>query len=254
MHSVLTCPSGADFDLYGSWESTPTTYSFYWGGITGGSEDVTYSYPSSGSWYIMVWSASGNGTYQLTVTVSYSQPYVYDIIIPIAILFIVIVFFAVVVVSNRRSSEYWSSSTYPRSQVPLAEAATPEERAQIAAPHLVQCKHCGASMRQSDNNCWNCGSPAKARLISSPTTTSQIRERTRSGVCMVCKSGLEKTDEILFCPYCGGLAHKDHMLEWLHVKDYCPTCGRHLDVAEVKKQADPQPRRRQTKNPGNRTG
>jgi predicted nucleic acid-binding Zn-ribbon protein len=55
---------------------------------------------------------------------------------------------------------------------------------------------------------------------------------------MVCKASLEKNDEMLFCPFCGSLAHKDHLLEWLHVKGYCPSCGRHLEDDEVNKQIE----------------
>jgi rubrerythrin len=46
---------------------------------------------------------------------------------------------------------------------------------------------------------------------------------------MVCKLEIFENDQVVRCPYCGYVAHKAHMLEWLHVKDYCPICHHHLD-------------------------
>jgi hypothetical protein len=70
MHSVLNCGS-ADFDLYGRLGAAPTTSTYDWRGYTSGGEDVTYSTPGQGTWYIMVRSYSGTGSYDLTVTITY---------------------------------------------------------------------------------------------------------------------------------------------------------------------------------------
>ena len=72
MYSVLTCGS-ADFDLYGRRGSPPTTSTYDWRGYTSGGEEVTYSNPGSGTWYIMVRSYSGTGSYALTVTITYQS-------------------------------------------------------------------------------------------------------------------------------------------------------------------------------------
>ncbi len=73
MHAVLTCGS-ADFDLYGRLGAEPTTSTYNWRGYTSGGEDVTYSNPGAGVWYIMVRSYSGTGSYALTVSLTYSGP------------------------------------------------------------------------------------------------------------------------------------------------------------------------------------
>ena len=72
MHSVLTCGS-ADFDLYGRLGAEPTTSTYDWRGYTSGGEDVTYDNPGAGTWYIMVRSYSGSGSYDLTVTLTYGS-------------------------------------------------------------------------------------------------------------------------------------------------------------------------------------
>ena len=69
MHSVLTCGS-SDFDLYGRLGAEPTTSTYDWRGYTSGGEDVTTSNPGQGTWYIMVRSYSGTGSYSLTVTLT----------------------------------------------------------------------------------------------------------------------------------------------------------------------------------------
>lgn len=70
MYSVLTCGS-ADFDLYGRRGAAPTTSTYDWRGYTSGGEEVTFNSPGSGTWYIMVRSYSGTGSYGLTVTITY---------------------------------------------------------------------------------------------------------------------------------------------------------------------------------------
>lgn len=69
MEAILTCGS-ADFDLYGRLGAEPTTSTYDWRGYTGGGEEVTTSNPGAGTWYIMVRSYSGTGSYQLTVTLT----------------------------------------------------------------------------------------------------------------------------------------------------------------------------------------
>jgi len=70
MYSVLTCGS-VDFDLYGHLGSAPTTSHYDWRGYTSGGEEVTFNNPGAGTWYIMVRSYSGSGSYTLTVTITY---------------------------------------------------------------------------------------------------------------------------------------------------------------------------------------
>jgi hypothetical protein len=73
MYSVLTCGS-SDFDLYGRLGAEPTTSTYDWRGYTSGGEEVTFNDPGEGIWYIMVRDYSGSGSYELTVTITYSGP------------------------------------------------------------------------------------------------------------------------------------------------------------------------------------
>jgi hypothetical protein len=69
---IETGPNGADFDIYGKLGSTPTTTSYDFRGFTSSSnEDVTFPNPGSGTWYIMVRSWYGSGSFTLKVIVTY---------------------------------------------------------------------------------------------------------------------------------------------------------------------------------------
>jgi uncharacterized delta-60 repeat protein len=59
--------------------------------------------------------------------------------------------------------------------------------------------------------------------------TLTVITQTAIGRCMVCNLDILESDLIVRCPYCGSMAHRTHMLEWLHVKDYCPACHNHLE-------------------------
>jgi predicted RNA-binding Zn-ribbon protein involved in translation (DUF1610 family) len=51
--------------------------------------------------------------------------------------------------------------------------------------------------------------------------------------CMVCNLSVKISDLPVWCPHCGNIAHREHLLEWVHVKDKCPKCGAHLNEQEI---------------------
>jgi uncharacterized delta-60 repeat protein len=97
----------------------------------------------------------------------------------------------------------------------------------VSAVALGWCPYCGAKVRIIGASfCWNCGAS-----MGTDVEESLIRQEgraVRAGKCMVCRLDVRKSDEIAWCPRCGNIAHKIHLLEWLHVKDRCPVCGEHL--------------------------
>jgi len=42
--------------------------------------------------------------------------------------------------------------------------------------------------------------------------------------CMVCGLEIKSGEAIVFCRYCNSPAHREHLLEWLHIKGICPYC------------------------------
>jgi hypothetical protein len=73
MRAVLEIPSDTDFDVYGQFDELPTTSAYDWRGVTTTGEDVYYSFPNAGTWYIMVYSYTGAGQYNLTVSVDHGD-------------------------------------------------------------------------------------------------------------------------------------------------------------------------------------
>lgn len=46
--------------------------------------------------------------------------------------------------------------------------------------------------------------------------------------CAVCKLSIKKNKDILHCPNCKTLFHKDHLIDWLEQKNNCPICKKPL--------------------------
>lgn len=54
--------------------------------------------------------------------------------------------------------------------------------------------------------------------------------------CVVCNLPVNKGENLVRCPCCGNLAHKDHMLEWLHIKGCCPVCSEKISGSELEEE------------------
>ncbi len=46
--------------------------------------------------------------------------------------------------------------------------------------------------------------------------------------CMVCKLTFKNKDEILQCPVCESVYHKEHLLAWIRIHKNCPVCTQKL--------------------------
>lgn len=63
-------------------------------------------------------------------------------------------------------------------------------------------------------------------LIKKLTYKEQIKEEK----CSICKLELRKNQDILQCPECQALFHKEHLIDWLETKKDCPVC--HVVIRE----------------------
>ncbi|MHA2092189.1 MAG: hypothetical protein ACW98K_15155 [Candidatus Kariarchaeaceae archaeon] len=50
-----------------------------------------------------------------------------------------------------------------------------------------------------------------------------------SGICMVCYAGLIRSKQGIKCPNCNQVAHKEHIRDWLLIKQTCPNCRTGLE-------------------------
>jgi Zn finger protein HypA/HybF involved in hydrogenase expression len=121
---------------------------------------------------------------------------------------------------DTRHSHEWLTDYAPRvaegQRQPVSAISSPSERV---------CSHCGTSIDIDRGDfCPKCGSNVKADQVVIPIQGEEKRAVRLLGKCMICNLAINENEEVLWCPFCGNMAHKVHMLEWLHVKNYCPFC------------------------------
>jgi predicted RNA-binding Zn-ribbon protein involved in translation (DUF1610 family) len=108
------------------------------------------------------------------------------------------------------------------------------------------CANCGSSIVIGGAKfCPRCGTSvstlsghraASIRQGMTRTKTQKVLSSDVVGTCTVCRQELKARDSLAWCPHCGGSAHRDHMLEYLHVHSQCPACSEHLDEKELSEQ------------------
>ncbi len=78
---------------------------------------------------------------------------------------------------------------------------------------FIKCKRCGTDNLKTSLQCWVCGNLLQK--------------------CMVCKKPLREKIAVVFCPRCGGLAHRSHLIEWVTNHKVCPRCGIVLRLSKI---------------------
>jgi uncharacterized delta-60 repeat protein len=166
------------------------------------------------------------------------------IVVPVMASVVALVFLVALVYARQRRTptgvprDGSTSSEEGSTEVEVATFSVPRSVRgrirKVPAVAIDLCPHCGAKMRVPDAEfCWNCGASLE-RNSEGVLIGYGGREAATAGRCMVCNSDVMKTDVVARCPYCRNVAHKVHLLEWLHVKDYCPICGEHLVESDLR--------------------
>jgi hypothetical protein len=74
MKTTVADASPQDFDSYGKAGAQPTSSSYTWRGYTSNHPEVVdYANPAAGTWYIMVLSYAGSGSFTITCTITYGS-------------------------------------------------------------------------------------------------------------------------------------------------------------------------------------
>nr|MDO8098569.1 zinc ribbon domain-containing protein [Candidatus Njordarchaeota archaeon] len=103
-------------------------------------------------------------------------------------------------------------------------------------PASRYCSYCGAAVPMPDwRFCKNCGASLSTETAEAPHLSERntLRGNDHARRCMVCGLNLSGDGSVACCPHCGNTAHRTHLLEWLHIKKYCPVCGQHLTELEI---------------------
>ena len=114
---------------------------------------------------------------------------------------------------------------------------------------LKVCPQCHTGISASDAKfCPNCGASIQETVSEPPVIKQDAipeasvlkkgklglakrgkRRITKSEDCMVCHLAFNKDDDIVWCPYCGNSAHRNHLLEWIQLRHHCPVCNEFLE-------------------------
>ncbi|MFB0563938.1 MAG: RING finger protein [Candidatus Lokiarchaeia archaeon] len=100
----------------------------------------------------------------------------------------------------------------PREEPPEAEQVTIKTVSTVEAD---RCVFCGGNFPEELDICPECG-----------------EERVK---CSVCQLKIIFGDNVIRCPHCGVLSHRDHILEWIKIRGFCPNCREILSENEITK-------------------
>jgi uncharacterized Zn-finger protein len=109
--------------------------------------------------------------------------------------------------------EYLESYVKYHTQLASIEKQLGQSKKPTTTPRKLKCLFCGSEITNDAETCPNCG---KARAK-----------------CPVCWNDISPEDRFAKCPYCDTLYHRDHLLEWMKVKGFCPNCQNKLSRKDI---------------------
>jgi rubredoxin len=157
-------------------------------------------------------------------------------LLAIAGVMVVLLIFVVAGYTSRRPSESEAGNepvhTITRDNVIRPETTSTEEKSISSVTTLSTCPNCGTQVKFPDAiYCQSCG----ASLVAIRQDVSLITKGAQAtpGSCIICGLPFRDGSDTVRCPYCGGRAHRMHMLEQLHVNGACPVCRRRLKERDL---------------------
>jgi outer membrane protein assembly factor BamB len=147
-----------------------------------------------------------------------------------ALIAIFTVFIAVgsVLVKRRTNMRGETVSVIPSGDRVASEGgeAPSEEIPALKTSPVATCPSCGTRIEDPEAEyCSSCGASIQG--------VQEKRQEKKIRSCMICNLPITSDEECLRCPHCGNLAHKVHLLEWLHVKGCCPVCRMDLHEEDL---------------------
>jgi len=123
----------------------------------------------------------------------------------------------------------------------MSQAASIQPTTDSLAPWLLLSIIIGVSVRivwikRKPAYYWDYDSSPRRNPKGTVVRTGGIGATTLALPCMICNLEMKETDEVAWCPYCGNIGHKVHLLEWLHTHNSCPMCQTHLNEKILREQ------------------
>ncbi|MFX1298831.1 MAG: hypothetical protein ACFFD2_28730 [Promethearchaeota archaeon] len=85
--------------------------------------------------------------------------------------------------------------------------------------------------KEKIDTCYHCNTPIPAERAPGEVVCPNCREIFLT--CSICLLNINKGEIILTCPHCDSPAHRDHLREWLKIKNYCPHCKQKISEEEL---------------------
>lgn len=76
--------------------------------------------------------------------------------------------------------------------------------------------------KQKIDTCYYCNTPIPFEREKGEFLCEKCRKLLLK--CAICLLNIDHGEPILLCPHCNAPAHRDHLREWLKIKNYCPYC------------------------------
>lgn len=111
------------------------------------------------------------------------------------------------------TEEYMESYVKYRTQLATIEVQLGQFDKLNPTPRNLKCLFCGSEITKDTESCPNCGK-AKAK-------------------CPVCWNDIFPEENFVKCPHCDTLYHRDHLLEWIKVRGFCPNCMNKLNRTDI---------------------
>ena len=137
------------------------------------------------------------------------------IILIIILSLLIGIIFLVIASDNQKKidSEVRRAIESAKTKILMKAPTKPASIRYVGKKKLMDCPSCGEALYKIGSFCPYCGFKLEK--------------------CIVCNLIIGKDDEITKCPYCSGIAHRDHILEYIKVKGQCPICGKELKKYEL---------------------
>ena len=85
---------------------------------------------------------------------------------------------------------------------------------------------------QKIDTCYQCNAPLPTQREKGELVCKKCKNLLV--ICAVCLLNIDHGEPILLCPHCNAPAHRDHLREWLKIKNYCPYCRQPITEEELK--------------------
>lgn len=84
---------------------------------------------------------------------------------------------------------------------------------------------------EKEDTCYQCNTPIPSKKEAGEVVCRNCQQLFLT--CSVCLLNINHGETKVSCPHCNSPAHRDHLREWLKIKNYCPYCKQEISEEEL---------------------